>query len=254
MTDSIDPPASDPEAPSAVGEPGASAPAKRRMPTGLKLAIGCIGVFFVFAALATVMLGVGGLWLKDKAGDFVEGVETRAEAQQQASTLLSRLDAEHPFSPPADGRIDPDAADRFLRATELAWVDIEPFARRMHEVAERERAGEARIGDVIEGARASSLLIDSRLHIARALDEVGMSLGEYTWTAGALREAWGRSRAVTRDSRGAGDAVMLANVELARRHSVALESMYANDDDANPSIVVGLAHAWSGAPGIGLDR
>lgn len=254
-TDDIDPLAPEADAPSAAGS-GAPAPAKRRMPTGLKLAFGCIGVFFVLATLAAVALGVGGMWLKDRAGDLVEGVENRAEAQRQAATLLSRLDAEHPFTPPADGRIDPGAAERFLRATDLAWTDIEPIARRMHEVAERERAGEPRIGDVIEGARASGLLIDSRLHIARALDEVGMSLAEYRWTADALREAWSRNRSTLtpRDSRESADPVMLANIEIARRHAEALDAMHANDDDVNPSIVVGLAHAWSSAPGLGLDR
>lgn len=198
------------------GSPTPEQPAaKRRMPTGLKVAIGCIVVFFGFAALAAVVLGVGGFWLKGQADDFVEGVEARAEAQQEASRILERLEEEHPFTPPANGQIDPTSANRYFEATRLAWREIEPAAARMHAVAERDRAGETRLGDVLEGARASGLLIDSRLHIARALEEAGMSLDEYVWTGGALRNA--------------GE----------------LDSLESDSGEPSPVIVLGLAQAWS---------
>lgn len=230
-------------------QPDDAAPAssKRRMPMGLKLAIGCIVVFFGFAALISVVLGIGGFWLKGQAGDFVEGVEARAEAQQEASAILDRLRETHPFTAPADGRIDPASAERFFVATRIAWRDIEPVARRMHEVAERNREGETRIGDFVEGARASGLLIDSRLHIARALDEVGMSLAEYVWTGGALGNARRDANAPTayRGSREAGDPVMLANIELAERHASDLEAMEGPDGEPGPVIVLGLAQGWS---------
>jgi len=217
------------------------------MPAAMKLAIGCIVVFFGFAALIAVVLGVGGLWLKDQADAVVAGVEARTEAQQEASRMLERLEEEHPFRVPADGRIDPASAERFLEATRLAWREIEPVAARMHEVSERNRAGEARLGDVLEGARASGLLIDSRLHIARALEEVGMSLGEYVWTGGALQNARrdANAPAAYRGSREAGDPVMRANIELARRHAPQLDAMESDGGEPSPAIVLGLAQAWS---------
>lgn len=227
--------------------PAATSEPKRPMPTGLKVAIGCIVVSFGALALMAVVLGVGGFWLKGKADDFVQGVENRAEAQQEAAAILDRLQDEHPFSPPADGRIDPASAERFLRATALAWIEIEPVVRRMHEVAERNREGNAGLGDVVEGARASGILVDSRLHIARALDEAGQSLGEFTWTGGALRSAWRDANApdAYRGSRAAGDPVMTANIELARRHGEALAAMDRSAEEPNPSVVLSLAQAWS---------
>lgn len=234
----------------AVPEPGAEPDGpvpKRKMPTGLKFAIGCIVVFFGFAAIAAVLLGVGGMWLKGQAGDLVEGVENRAEAQQQASDILERLVREHPFTAPADGRIDPASADRFFHATELAWTQIEPTARRLDEVADRSQEGRSRLGDALEGVRGASALIDSRLHIARALDEAGMSLEEFVWTGGALRNAYRDAKApeAYRGSREAGDPVMLANIALAEKHAERLDSMDPSADEPNAWTVYNLATVWS---------
>lgn len=223
------------------------------MPFGLKLAIGCIVIFFAFAALITVVFGVGGFWLKGQADGFVEGVEARAEAQQEASAILDRLRESHSFTAPQDGRIDPASAERFLEATRIAWRDIEPVAMRLHEVAERNREGEARIGDVLEGARMSGLLIDSRLHIARALEEVGMSLAEYVWTGGALGNARrdANAPAAYRGSREAGDPVTLANIGLAEHHESDLDALEGADGEPGPAMVLGLAQGWSvGLPSV----
>lgn len=225
----------------------AAEPTGRKMPTGLKVAIGCIVVFFGFAAIAAVLLGVGGWWVKGQADDLIEGVQNRAEAQQQASDILERLDREHPFTTPADGRIDPASAERFFHATELAWTQIEPTVRRLDEVADRNREGRARLGDALEGFRSTGVLIDSRLHIARALDEAGMSLEEFVWTGGALRNAYRDANApeAYRGSREAGDPVTLANIALAERHSERLESMDPSADEPNAWTVYNLATVWS---------
>lgn len=220
---------------------------KRRMPTGLKLAIGCIVVFFGLAAIAAALLGAGGLWLKGQADDLVEGVQDRAEAQQEASDILERLRSEYPFEAPADGRIDPASADRFFHATELAWSQIEPTVRQLDEVADRNREGRPRLGDVLDGARSGGLLIDSRLHIARALDEADMSLEEYVWTGGALRNAHRDANApeAYRGSREAGDPVTLANIALAERHGDRLAAMDPAADEPNAWTVYNLAIVWS---------
>lgn len=206
------------------------------MPTGLKLAIGCIVLFFGGAAIVAVLLGVGGWWIKGQADDLIEGVQNRAEAQQQASDILERLEREHPFSPPADGRIEPGSADRFFLATDLAWTQIEPTVSRLDEVAERNREGRARLGDALEGVRSTGVLIDSRLHIARALDEAGMSLDEYVWTGDALRRA----------HRGGAGA-------LADEHRERLEAMDPSAEEPTAWTVVELATLWSrGLPGGSL--
>lgn len=217
------------------------------MSTGMKVAIGCAAAVVGLGVVLAIVVGVGGFWLKGKADEFVAGVETRAEAQQEATEILDRLRNDHVFAQPADGMIDPESAARFFRVTQLAWAEIEPEVSRLHEIAERNREGEARLGDVVEGFKASGVLIDSRLHIARALDEVGMSLAEYVWTGGALQNAWRDANApeAYRGSREAGDPVMTANIELARRHAAELQAMDRSSDEPNRIIVLSLAQTWS---------
>lgn len=215
----------DADSPSVIGST-AGTPPKRRMPTGLKLAIGCLVVFFALAAIATVALGLGGLWLKDRAGDFVEGVENRAEAQQEASAILERLERDRPFSPPAGGQIDPGSAERFFEATALAWTQIEPVIRDLDEISERNRDERPRIGDMVDGMRNVGLLTDSRLHIARALDQADLSLDEYVWTGQALRRA-------QRDG--------TAPAAYADR----LSTMDASAEEPNPRVVLDLATVWA---------
>lgn len=211
-----------PEAPAATGAP------KRRMPTGLKVAIGCLAAFFVLAAMAAVAVGAGGMWLKGKADGVVEGAKARAEAQQEASAVLERLEREHPFTPPADRAINPRSADRFFEASALAWSEIEPTVRNLDEIAERNRDDRPRLGDMVEGMRNIGLLADSRLHIARALDEAGLSLEEFVWTGQALRNA-------QRDG-GAGAA-----------YADRWAAIDSSDGAPNASVVLDLATAWTSA-------
>jgi hypothetical protein len=213
----------------------------------MKVPIGCIVVFFGFMAVIAVAVGVGGFWLKGMADDAIDGVEARADAQREATDVLERLHIEYPFSEPTDGRIDPGSAARFFEATDLAWTEIEPTVRRLDEVADRGRDGRPRLGDIVEGVRSTGLLADSRLHIARALDDVDMPLNEYVWTGGALRNAWRNANAPEsyRGSREAREPAMTANIELARRYSGQLDAMYADADGPNRSTVLDLATAWS---------
>jgi hypothetical protein len=196
------------------------------MPTGLKVAIGCLVVFFLFVTLTAVVIGAGGLWLKDKAEGVVEGVQARAEAQREASALLDRLNREHPFTPPADGRIDPASADRFFEATALAWSRIEPTVRNLDELAERNRGDRPRLGDMVEGMRSVGLLADSRLHIAAGLERAGLSLEEFVWTGQALRSA-------QRDG--------TAPAGYADR----LTALDPSAEEPNPSVVLDLATVWA---------
>lgn len=210
------------------------APPKRRMPTGLKVVIGCLGVSFLLFALVAVVIGAGGLWLKGQADGLVEGVQDRAEAQQEASAILERLGREHPFTPPTDERVAPGSAERFFEATALAWSEIEPIVTRLDEIADRNRDDRPRIGDMVDGMRNVGLLADSRLHIARALDVAGLSLKEYVWTGHALRRA-------QRDG------------STPAAYADRLAAMDSSAEEPNASVVHDLATAWArGLPGFSV--
>jgi hypothetical protein len=237
-----------------MNDHGASTPnaSKKPLPAGFKLVIGCLAAFFALATVAVVVLGVGGFWLKNKAGDVLEGVQARANAQQEAGALLDRLRNDYAFVTPADGRIDPASADRFFRAVALAWAPLESTMRRLEAASDRTRDGRAAISDVIEGVKASGVLVDSRVHIARALDEAGMSLEEFVWTGGALRGVW-RDVRTTDGQHGVGtteDGVLRANAALAERYRERLETM-EKSREVNPSAILDLAILWAGAlPGM----
>lgn len=230
---------------STTREPAPSPP--RRTPTGLKVLIGCGGLFVLLAIVAVVVVGVGGLWLKDKADDVVSGLEERADQQREASDILNRLARERPFTPPADGRIDPLSAERFLGATDASWAELEPFAERMAEISQRARDDRTGFRDVIAGARGAVELADSRLILARALEAHDLSIGEYVWTGQELLSTW--ERAQTRASSGRPpddrDPVRAANEELAGRHADRLAGIDRRAETANPAFVLDLALLWS---------
>lgn len=224
-------------------------PAKRPMPTGMKLAIGCIVVFFAAIALLTVVLGAGGFWLKGKADKLVGGLEDRVEAQAEATTILDRLAMEFPFTPPSDGRIAPQSAERFFEATDLAWVDLRPLMSDMAKLSDRadEQAG---LREAILTIRASSEFVGSRVHLARALDRAGLSLNEYIWTGSALRRAWNDSSTLA-GSLPPGNSVANANIELARNYGDRLSETDPAGETANPFKVLDLAITWSRGLQIG---
>lgn len=216
---------------------------KKRMPTGMKLAIGCIVVFFAAIALLTVVLGVGGFWLKGKADKLVGGLEDRVEAQAEATEILDRLATEYPFTPPNDGRIDPQSAERFFEATDLAWVELRPLMSDMAELSDRddEQTG---LREAILTIRASSEFVGSRVHLARALDRAGLSLNEYMWTGSELRNSW-RDAGELAGALPRGNSVAMENIELARLYADRLSETDPAGETASPFKVLDLAITWS---------
>lgn len=222
-------------------------PSRRRTPLSLKLLLGCGALFVVVAVVGAVVVGAGGMWIKNKADGIVSGLEERADAQREASAILDRLAREHPFTPPADGRIDPASAERFFRATDAGWVEIEGFATRMTELSQRARDDRTGFRDVLEGARGAVDLADSRLVLAQALEGAGLSIGEYVWTGQELMNAWRDANAPAsyRKSSDGRAPVRAANEELASRHANRLGSMDRSAETANPAFVLNLALLWS---------
>lgn len=222
------PPGSEPADPVSTG----AAPPRKGMSTGAKIAIGC-GIVALLAIVALVVAGVaGGLFLKRKADDFQGGVE----AQTEATETIRELETEHAFTPPADGRIGADRAERFFEVTDDAWVDMEEVAR---DLAERgrdieERGGEGGMGDAMAGLQG---LGRARTALADALEENEMPVSEYLWTGLALMRAYEELERPVSES-----GIPQENLDLAAEHRAELAEIdETGDGEVGKGMVLGIA-------------
>lgn len=231
----------DPSVPSS--QPGAPGPPpKKPMSTGVKIAIGC-GILAALVIIVLVVMTVaGGMFLRDKAEDFTGGLE----AQEEASQTIRELEQEHPFSPPADGVVGEDRADRFLAVTDDAW---DRMRESMEEVAERERemeqqGGAAGFGDAMAGMQA---LGDARVALAEALAGHDMPVSEYLWTGTTLVQAY-----ASLDLPPEQTGVRPENLEIARERRAELADIAenGNEDAADKSVVLGMAWTWAMSEGV----
>lgn len=220
-----------------------SAPPRQGMSTGAKIAIGC-GILAVLALVAVVIVTLaGGMFLKKKAGDLAGGLE----AQQKASEKVQALEREHPFTPPADGVVGDERAERFLAVTDDAWKEMresmDDVAERGRRIDERGRAG---MGDAMAGLQA---LGRSRIALAEALDEHDMPVSEYLWTGLELVRAY-QGREMPPDQSG----IPAQNVTLARRHEAELAEIAEDRDDERPGrgVVLGMAWTWAMTEGVSM--
>lgn len=210
------------------------------MSTGAKFALGCGGIFFLLVATVAVVIGVGWDWVTDQAGDLAQDVQQQAEAQNRATEILERLERDHRFEPPADEKVDPDRARRFFRATNSAWEELEPWTGELEDLERRLDERDPGLSDVGAVVRGFEKLSESRVILARALEEQEMPLEEYLWTGLALaraREAIGR---------GTGESRVQEDVRrLVREHRSTLEELTAErDDEVGKDLVFKLAWTW----------
>lgn len=217
-------------------EPASPAPPQKGMSTGVKVAIGC-GVLVVVVVVGIAIASIaGGMFLRRKAQEWSGDIEGQAET----SAVIDRLEAEHPFSPPADGAVDPARAARFLAVTDLAWRKIEPewddLEERGREIGDR--GGEASVGDVIAGVRG---LTHARTTIAEALDEHEMPVSEYVWVGFALTRAYRALEESDRSPQGIDRNVPQANLDLAARYRDELLEISGGGPTPGKSSVLGLA-------------
>lgn len=241
------PPPAEPSPPAAP-PPGAGPP-KKGMSTGAKVAIGCGAALVVGLVVLAVVVVAGGWFVKNKADEFVGGME----AQVEATETIQRLEREHPFSPPADGVVGEERAERFLAVTDDAWKRMGDRVEELVERAERaEDRGRAGVGDVMAGMRGFG---GARIALAEALTEHEMPVSEYLWTGLTLLRAYEELEMPT----GAG-GVPAANLALADEHREELAEIAEEDEDGRPDRSVVLAMAWTlGASeeavrgGLGLD-
>lgn len=241
------PSAPDPSTPPPPATPE-TPPPRKGLSTGTKLAIGC-GIVALLAIVALIVAGVaGGLFLKRKADEFQGGVASQSEA----SEMIRELEAEHPFSPPADGVVGAERAERFLEVTDDAWEEIEDemrdLGRRGSEI--ERRGGEAGVGDVMAGFRG---LHRARVALAEALDDHDMPVSEYLWAGMTLTRAY---EALDRPAPESG--VPPENLDLAARHRTELAEIQATrHEEGGKGMVLGLAMTWAMSEGnvrvLGLD-
>ncbi|MGH7565160.1 MAG: hypothetical protein ACREK5_12170 [Gemmatimonadota bacterium] len=227
------PPSDRPPGPEPAGPaPTGAAPPRKGLSTGAKIAIGC-GIVALLAIVALIVAGVaGGLFLKRKGDELQGGVE----AQTEASETIRELELEHPFTPPADGRIDADRAERFFEVTDDAWEDMEEVAA---DLAERgrgieERGGDAGMGDAMAGLQG---LGRARAALADALEDNEMPVSEYLWTGLALMRAYEELDRPASES-----GIPQENLDLASAHRVQLAEIdETGDGEVGKGMVLGIA-------------
>lgn len=228
----------DPQTPVPPSSP-ATPPPKKGMSTGGKVAIGC-GILAVIAIVVVIVAIVaGGMFVSKKANEFTGGME----AQQEASDRIQELEREHPFTPPQDGIVSGDRADRFFAVTDDAWEGMQEWVEEMRERGEdiEDRGGEAGLGDAMAGLQG---LGRSRVALAEALADHDMPVSEYLWTGMALSHAY-----ASIDQPAGSSGVPAENVELARENRERLAELAEGSEDSRAVV---LAIAWTLATSEGV--
>ncbi len=205
------------------------------MSAATKLLFGCLALAVVGVLGLSAAVALGGFALKRGVESAVGGVEQ----QREASETLRRLEADHPFQPPAGGEVDTEALGRFLAVTDDAWQQMRPWAkdlRGMREAARAERGAVARLREMAEGARAVGGLARTRLALASALEAHGMSLAEYAWTGIALQ----RAAEAQRQGGDAADRIPAGNLRLVGEHEGEIPTLDAEDGSGMVLVVATL--------------
>lgn len=210
--------------------------------TAAKVGLGCGGCLVVVLAAVGIGLALGGGWITQRAGDLVGGFEEQAEATE----TLSRLREEHPFEVPDDGAVSPERARRFFRATDAAWRDMRDWAAELEEL-ERELEGRdpnlSDYGAVLEGY---GKMAESRVVLARALEEQEMPLGEYLWTGSVLHRAY---RALEDGAGSGAGAVPEETRRAVAEHREELAELTGDDAGAGKRLVLAFAAMWGSTEG-----
>lgn len=210
------------------------------MSTGAKVGLGCGGCLVVILAAVGITVALGGGWIAQRAGEVVDGLQQQTEAQAEATELLERLEREHPFEPPAEPTLEPEQARRFFRVTDSAWEELGSWAGELEELERRIEERDPGLTDVGAVAEGFGKLAESRLVLARALEEEEVSLDEYVWTGSALIAV---HEAMERDE---DPGVPEGTREVIReRRSVVEEMAGDRDDEIGRELVFQLAGMWS---------
>jgi hypothetical protein len=219
------------------------------MSTGAKIAI-ALGIVMVLGMMAmAAVVVVGGLFLRDRASAFVEGMEE----QEEASQILEDLEREVPFDPPADGVVTDDQAERFFATVESAWREIEPWANELRDLEARMSGpGNPSVSEVLASVQTAGRFVESRTVLARALEQARMSSGEFIWTGVSLTRAYSGL-----DGSGQSSGVPPENLAVAEQYREQIAAI-GNENEPGRAVILGLAAMWGMADddtwrALGLD-
>lgn len=218
-------------------------PPKKGMSTGAKIAIGC-GILAVVAIVGVIVAIVaGGMFVSKKANEFTGGME----AQQEASETIQKLESDHPFTPPQDGIVDGDRAEKFFAVTDDAWEGMQDWVEDMEDRSEDIESGdgEAGFGDAMAGLQG---LGRSRVALSEALADHDMPVSEYLWTGMALAHAY---EALDQPAESSG--VPPENLDLAADNRERLAEI-ADDSEGSEGRAVVLGIAWTLATSEGVTN
>jgi hypothetical protein len=225
----------DPQTPPTTPPPAAVPPPGKGMSTGAKVAIGC-GVVALLG-IAIVVFGMMTCWRK--ANEFSGGLD----AQQEATETIGELEREHPFTPPEDGVVEADRADKFFAVTDDAWEGMQDWVEDMRDRGEdiENRGGEAGFGDAMAGLQG---LGRSRVALSEALADHDMPVSEYIWTGMALTQAY-----ASLDQPAATSGIPQENLDLAADNREALAEITEGGDDSR-AVVLAIAWTLGAAEGV----
>ncbi len=205
--------------------------------TAAKVGLGCGGCLLVLAVAAAAVVALGGGWIVERAGELAG----TAERQVEATETLDRLRSEHDFRPPADGAVEPERARRFFAVTDAAWREMRDWSDQLRDLERELEDRDVRLSDMGTVMEGYSRLAESRVVLARALEEQDMPLAEYLWTGLTLRRA---HRAVEEGA--AADTLPASTREAVREHRAELEEL-TGDEEPGRQLVLLFAMTWGSA-------
>lgn len=161
-------------------------PESRKIPRGVKLLVGCLGIAALGMVLLAVGVGVGGFALKRGVESALGGLDEHRDATE----TLRRLEREHPFEVPTDGIVTEDRLVRYLAVNDAAWEKLAKWAGETVQAGERSGADGARgLRRLVSGASALAGSTRARIVLAEALAGEEMPLGEFAWTGVTMSRA-----------------------------------------------------------------
>lgn len=225
----------DAQTPATPQPPAPAPPPNKGMSTGAKVAIGC----GIVALLGLVIVVFGMLTCWRKATELGGGLE----AQHEASERIDELEREHPFTPPGDGVVDGNRADRFFDVTDDAWEEMQGWVEDMRDRGEsiERRGGDAGFGDAMAGLQG---LGRSRVALAEALADHDMPVSEYIWTGMTLMQAY-----ASIDQPAETSGIPRENLELAAENRQRLAEISDGGDDSR-AVVMAIAWTLGASEGV----